>query len=245
MVQDLQEAALSPHRSHPPRHIQSTQLLIPPLSEYSPHQDLTYRNTIFPWNFLINGYGGVRYCSRLFIGDVLWPWALKGAGEFLKQHAFQSIFSTSQASSLSTSPSHGLLDIAVLSLSSIVRRHRLPSRLLPILSHPGSPLTSSHPSTTLVAFYSKETLSPSTCLKHKRSTRQRGECTATMIFSCCTGSGGSSQWIIDERRMLRVLCRPPIPSKDVVIQAISYAGRYFPSLPRSSHLCGHNHVCYR
>ncbi|PBK77611.1 hypothetical protein ARMSODRAFT_1010263 [Armillaria solidipes] len=98
-----EKAALSPHRSPPPRHVQSTQPPTPPLSEYSPSQDLTYGNTIFPLDFLIDDYGGVRYCSRLFIGDILWPWMSEG--ECLKRRAHPNrFFSTSQASSLPTSP---------------------------------------------------------------------------------------------------------------------------------------------
>lgn len=39
-------------------HVQSTQPPTPSLSEYSPHQDLTCRNTVFHWKFLYNGCGG-------------------------------------------------------------------------------------------------------------------------------------------------------------------------------------------
>ncbi len=86
---------------------------------------------------------------------------------------------------------------------------------LSILFHPGYPLASSCLSATLVASYSEETLSPSTCFEHKHSTRQRGERTVTMEFSCYAGSSGLRQWINDEEWLLKVLCWPPIPPKDV------------------------------
>ncbi|KAK0240657.1 hypothetical protein EDD85DRAFT_496799 [Armillaria nabsnona] len=127
------KATLSPHRRPLPRHVQSTKPSTPPSSEYSPGQDLTYRNTIFPWDFLINGYEGVGYRSRLLMGDVLWTWMSEG--ECLKRHTHPNLFfPTSQASPLSTesplnlSSGSALLDLAVLSLSSIAPRLRLPFR---------------------------------------------------------------------------------------------------------------------
>lgn len=140
--------------AHLPRHdhVQPAQPSTPSSSEYSPHQDLTYRNTVFhsDWKFLYNGYGGYGRHIGALEGGRRMPDARHCQYLMLHFHEQGTVVHIRHSNFFSPSI---VTEIGrnQLPLSSLVR---LPSQHS-ILSLSGSHLASSHPPTTVVAFQNR------------------------------------------------------------------------------------------